>query len=114
MPELPSNVAEGLGVSLADDKQCVVAVLENWVVRQRREVLVVMHGYGGIPGTMAVRPFLKAKSVGGGTMGGVVGLLYLAAWALPKGVSRADFMEANPEWERKWVQTEVIPNHFAF
>lgn len=114
VPQLPTNGDEEPNVSLGDDVECVTSVLDNWVARQGREVLLVMHGYGGVVGGAAARSFLKTTMAHEGKEGGVVGIFYISAWVLPKGMSRAGFAKGAKEYERHWVQSEVITVSFLF
>lgn len=75
--------------------------------KRGKEVVLILHGDGGVPGSVAARGFLKREMVGKGRKGRVVAMLYMNAWALPAGVSKADFVRENPGWKRDWLRVEV-------
>lgn len=64
------------------------------------DVLVVMHSYGGVPGTQGMKGLSKDERRKAGKPGGVVGLVYLCAFMLWEGariledciLARQDFL----------------------
>jgi pimeloyl-ACP methyl ester carboxylesterase len=52
-----------------------------------KNVIVVMHSYGGIPGSSAMKGLSKTDREAVGKPGGVTALVYLCAWMLDEGVS---------------------------
>jgi pimeloyl-ACP methyl ester carboxylesterase len=74
-------------LSLKDDVEVIQATLTE-LVNHGKEVIVVMHSYGGVLGTEAVlESFGKTACQKKGLPGGVTRLLYLAAFVLPLGAS---------------------------
>ena len=57
------------------------------LLEQGREVIVVMHSYGGFAGSAALRGLSKAERHEQGLSGGIMALVYLAAWMLDEGQS---------------------------
>lgn len=55
-----------------------------------KDVVIVMHSYGGVPGSSAARGLSKAQRRGEGKPGGVVGLIHVSGFVLPGGASVAD------------------------
>ncbi|ESZ98344.1 hypothetical protein SBOR_1222 [Sclerotinia borealis F-4128] len=77
-------------VSLIDDVQVVQNLLKKLVEEQEKEVLVVVHSYGGIVGSEAVLASFGRESrakEGTGKKGGVLHLLYMCAFVVPVGAS---------------------------
>lgn len=60
------------------------------LVNDGKDVIVLMHSYGGVVGSGAVEGLGKAEREKAGKTGGVVLIVYMAAFALPKGVSLLD------------------------
>lgn len=58
------------------------------------EVFVVMHSYGGVPGSAAVQGLTKEDRQKEGLKGGVIGLVYLTSFALEEGFTNADLIKA--------------------
>lgn len=52
-----------------------------------RDVVVLCHSYGGLPGSTACKGLLKTTRTVAGQQGGVVHVIYLASMALPLGAS---------------------------
>lgn len=55
-----------------------------------KDVVIVMHSYGGVPGSSAARGLSKVQRSGEGKRGGVVGLIHISGFVLPGGASVAD------------------------
>jgi len=77
-------------ISLADDVKVVQEVLTHLVEQEGKEVVVVMHSYGGVVGSESVHErYGKKARESQGLPGGVTQLLYLCAFILPIGASLA-------------------------
>jgi pimeloyl-ACP methyl ester carboxylesterase len=102
----------GSTATMADDAVAIHAVTAHLVAEGKRVVLV-MHSYGGIPGTESARglAWRKRTAFGGGnegkggdklsgSEGGIVALVYLAAYLLSEGMSVMSFASGGgmPEW----------------
>ncbi|KAL2832213.1 alpha/beta-hydrolase [Aspergillus pseudoustus] len=57
-----------------------------------KEIIIVMHSYAGIPGTESVEGFARKDLAAQGKQGGVVGIVYMAAFLVPPGASVASFL----------------------
>jgi len=55
------------------------------------DVVLVMHSYGGIPGSAACKGLSKAERAEAGKNGGVVRLVYMCSFAIPEGESLKSF-----------------------
>lgn len=62
------------------------------LVEQGRAVVLVMHSYGGLVGPGAVEGLAKKDREAECRYGGVILLVYMAAMAIPKGMSTRDLM----------------------
>ncbi|PYI09347.1 alpha/beta-hydrolase [Aspergillus sclerotiicarbonarius CBS 121057] len=90
-PAHPSIGAEPPSKTLADDvahlRSELVALIE-----EGKDVVVVLHSYGGVVGSGAVEGLGKAERAQQGKQGGVVLVVYMTAFVLPKGVSLVDML----------------------
>lgn len=57
---------------------------------QGKDVVLVMHSYGGIPGSSAMKGFSKADRQAQGQPGGVCALVYLCAWMIDENTTARD------------------------
>jgi pimeloyl-ACP methyl ester carboxylesterase len=101
-PYLEADGYEALAVSLpscnADDKRNErpatmlddAAAISNVVSKladKGKNVVVAMHSYGGFPGTESSKGLSKAERQQQSKEGGIVALVYLAAWLPTEGMS---------------------------
>jgi len=90
--DLPS--VGSLVPSLQTDAQHIRSLLSR-LVGAGKEVVLVMHSYGGLPGAEAVRGMGKRE----GRRGGVVHLLFLGSFLLEKGRAALDLLQGQlPPW----------------
>lgn len=79
-------------------QESLLPLIEN----EGKEVVIVMHSYGGVPGSSAARGLGKVQRVGEGKKGGVVGLIYISGFVLPGGASVADGQGGQlPAWVKQ-------------
>ena len=83
LPSLDTKSPETTSCSL--DAEVIRAQILLLTDDQRKDVVVVCHSYGGIPGGGAAHGLSKHTRYREGKEGGVVGLVYLAAFVLPEG-----------------------------
>lgn len=71
-----------------DDDVNVVQTLLTKLLDEGKEIIFVMHSFGGVLGTEAIREeFRKKARHKKGLPGGVLGLVYMCAFVLPVGKS---------------------------
>ena len=69
---------------------------------QGKDVVLVMHSYGGVPGSAAAKGLSKAQRGREGKLGGVVGLIHVSGFVLPGGASVADGQGGRlPAWVKE-------------
>lgn len=83
---LPSVGADPALQSLEPDVQHIRDNIEPLLARSK-DVVVVMHSYGGIPGSSAVKGLAKSEREAQGLSGGVTALVYMCAWMIEEGKS---------------------------
>lgn len=79
-------------ITAHDDVEHIRKRYLNELVAQGREVILVMHSYAGIPGTESVKGFARKDLAAQDKQGGVVGLVYQAAFLVPAGASVESFL----------------------
>ena len=79
----PGSLSPGIGPE--EDIAAVRKDLEALVVDQGKDVVVVMHSYGGMVGGGAIEGLEKKRRQQRGEKGGVVACLFIAAFILVKG-----------------------------
>lgn len=87
----------------ADAAADTSSILRNYLIPliniAEKDVVIVMHSYGGIPGSGAATGLGKATRKQEGRKGGVVGLVHSSGFVLPEGLSCADGQGGSlPAW----------------
>ncbi|KAL8820298.1 MAG: hypothetical protein Q9191_007544 [Dirinaria sp. TL-2023a] len=86
-PLLPtSNGSRPPQASLADDVAAVRTIVQS-LVEASKQVLVIMHSYGGVPGSNALHDLSTCHRAKMNLPGGVVHLVYMCAYILLDGGS---------------------------
>ncbi|PLB54024.1 alpha/beta-hydrolase [Aspergillus steynii IBT 23096] len=90
-PAHPSVGAEPPTKTLTDDISSLKSVLTR-LVEESKDVIVVGHSSGGISASGAVEGLLKTDREAAGKKGGVVMIVFMAAFVLDKGQSLLDML----------------------
>jgi pimeloyl-ACP methyl ester carboxylesterase len=94
---LPS-VGGDLSTTMTDDAAYIQKAVSP-LVEDGKEVVLVMHSYGGVPGTESVKGLSKKEREAAGKEGGVASLVYLTSFLLVPGLSLAAFLNNQmPPW----------------
>ncbi|KAF4434988.1 dehydrogenase reductase sdr family member 4 [Fusarium acutatum] len=80
---------------LADDVGEAQSVLKKHI-KEGKDVVMLMHSYGGMVGTEASRGLSRIERENAGLKGGITRLIFLAAIFAPPGKSSRGLYEANP------------------
>lgn len=99
----PSVGAEPPTKGLFDDAAAVRAEIQT-LADQGRQVILVVHSYGGLVGAEAVKGLGYAQRKAAGGAGGVTLLVYLAAFVTPKGMSILKMLGGQP---LPWMNFQV-------
>ena len=102
---LPSTGSTSPLTSNEPDVRAVRHILEE-LTDSGKEIIVVAHSYGGIPTCEAVKGLGCEERGKLGKTGGVVRLVFIAAWLLREGESPPDII-GEYEMEAHWVRFEV-------
>ncbi|OAG42622.1 hypothetical protein AYO21_03207 [Fonsecaea monophora] len=78
------------------DVEAIQQVLRPIIEDEGKEVLLVVHSYGGVVGNEAVKGLDKASREKEGKKGGVSHIYFCCAFALPEGVSLMDALNQTP------------------
>ena len=67
-----------------------------------KDVVLVMHSYGGMPGSVAARGLEKVQRTQERRKGGVIGLIFISGFVLSQGLSVADGQGGSlPSWVKE-------------
>jgi pimeloyl-ACP methyl ester carboxylesterase len=102
---LPS-VGSG-SVGLADDVASMAAVLDGLIDGQAKDVVLVLHSYAGIPGSVVIGGRSKTAREKAGKAGGIVGVVYIGA-LLPR-ESDSLFTLVRSVWP-EWLHINASPS----
>ena len=86
----------------------------NKLLDEGKDVIVLVHSYGGIPGSAALKGLGKRERLKGGNRGGVVRLVYVCSFALREWESMPD--AGNIEMLRKYASEgldEEVGHYFS-
>ena len=81
------SVGASPGLKTYDDDVLAVRNITSAIVEKGGDVIVLMHSYGGLPGSAALRGLGKEERAKEGRSGGVIRLVYVCAYALREGES---------------------------
>lgn len=95
------SVGYGPNKTLSDDTIALRQILEN-VAGTGAEIVLVLHSYGGTVGSNAVDGLGVRERARQKKNGGVIMVVYMAAFAIPKGKSLRDISRGS-----SWVKYEV-------
>lgn len=85
---LPSiNPPEPDSVTTTSDANFISENLLAPLLNEGKDILLVMHSYGGSPGSVAARGQSKVERASKGLEGGIIGLVFIAALVAPEGAS---------------------------
>lgn len=83
----------------ADSRSIRDNVLYPLVEEDGKEVVIIMHSYGGMPGSVAAKGLGERQRRKDGKPGGVLGLIFISAFVIQEGASVADGQGGNlPPW----------------
>ena len=101
---LPNIGAGAATAAPYDDLKTIRTKLEE-LVDEGKEVLLISHSYGGMPACQAVRGIEKSQRVKCGQPGGVIRVVFMAAFIIQEGQSIWTFMDGMlpPPWARREV-----------
>ena len=98
----------GSNTTLTSNEPDIAAVRE--VIQELsddgKEIIIVAHSYGAIPACEAVKGLEHQERLKVGMSGGVVRLVFIAAWLLQEGESAPDIIARN-KMEAHWVKFVV-------
>lgn len=91
-----------------------IASLASRLADEGHDIILVMHSYGGVPGTESAKGLLKRDRHAEAKPGGIVGLVYLSAFLLAEGQCVADMMDGNVYDDFEVTDGRVSPPEIRF
>jgi hypothetical protein len=102
---LPSlDPPEPDAITTTSDSAFIAEKLLAPLLEVGKDIVLVMHSYGGSPGSVAARGQSKTERKSPGLKGGVIGLVFIAALLAPEGASLRDMVGGK---FHPWVQVNV-------
>jgi hypothetical protein len=77
------------------------------LLEEGRDVALLMHSYGGVYAPAALEGLSKKEREDQGLKGGIVGLIFVAAFVARKGASAASAMGIDPNNPPEWLDVDV-------
>jgi hypothetical protein len=77
--------------SVAEDAEHIRKTLEP-LIEQGKEVVLALHSYSGVPGSECVKGLTRKELEAQGKKGGIVAMVFVAAFLLPAGHSIDSFL----------------------
>ena len=92
-PPSPFNVA------CEADTEALTSSIRPLVEDEGKDIVLVMHSYAGMPGAAAATGLARSQRVKEGKLGGIIGLVFIAAFLVPEGMSCSGLQGGNlPSW----------------
>ena len=107
--ELPSVGATPAHDSFDGDVKAIRDCLEKLVITEEKDVILVTHSYTGMPGAEAPIELGKRQREGKGLKGGVIRLVFIAAFAVPEGFQPTAGGAQYPEWMKLDAEVKILP-----
>ncbi|KAH8695015.1 Alpha/beta hydrolase fold-1 [Talaromyces proteolyticus] len=104
----PTVGCDTAGTTQQDEVKAIQDAIAHFVDDEQKDVILVMHSYGGWPGSRAVKGFDKETRIKEGKQHGIIELVFLAAFLLPDNAPMAQFSYL-PHWLTN-ENGERIPN----
>ena len=79
-------------VTCSTDAEAIRKQIMHSTEADEKDIVVVCHSYGGIPGAGAAHGLSKIARAKEGKKGGVIGLIYISGFVVPEGSSLLDIM----------------------
>ncbi|KIW04292.1 uncharacterized protein PV09_04588 [Verruconis gallopava] len=92
-----------------EDVEAIQNTLSD-IVLTDGDIVLVMHSYGGIPGSSAAKGFSKPERLAKGENGGIIHLIYIASFALEEGLCLIDGIGGQLA---PWVKVHVLALYFC-
>jgi pimeloyl-ACP methyl ester carboxylesterase len=84
------------GISPMADDAAAIQKVTSELASDGQEIILVMHSYGGIPGTESAKGLARKIRQTEGKPGTIIGLVYMSAYLLKEGMS----VEKCGKWSR--------------
>ena len=94
-PALPTGSGKRPATATTPDDVEVVRQIVSSLAEQDKNVLMLMHSYGGIVGSEAVEGLSRQERAARGQGGGVTGLVYYSAYMIREDQCVLDIVKAN-------------------
>ncbi|KAJ5367890.1 alpha/beta-hydrolase [Penicillium cataractarum] len=86
-PTVTVNLPSVGGISSMADDALAIQEVTSKLVYDGQEIILVMHSYGGIPGTESAKGLSRELRLAKGEPGGIIALVYVTAYLIKEGMS---------------------------
>lgn len=104
---LPNIGAGAPSAAPGDDAKAVRKIIQQLVEHDGRDVVLICHSFGGVPGCQAVNGFEKDVRAGRGEAGGITRVVFLNAFIVKEGESSLDALIRTGQAPPPWIETDV-------
>ena len=108
---LPSNGADPPHQTFDEDVKAIRDTLTRLVDTEEKEVVLVVHSYAGVPGVEATKDLGKEERHAKDLKGGLVRLVFIAAFAMSDGLNPPDDGGKMPEWMKFDFEVRATLNY---
>ncbi|TVY90584.1 hypothetical protein LAWI1_G007608 [Lachnellula willkommii] len=110
--QLPSvDTATPNTTTTQGDSQFIVDQVLTPLLDDGKDIILLVHSYGGSPGGAAANGLSKAERTAAGKKGGIIGLIYVAAFIAPNNISIHTLTGGK---FRDWVQIDTPSAGYTF
>ena len=110
---LPSlNAQDPTSATCQVDAEVVHQRLRSLIEDEGRDVILVNHSYGGIPGGGAAYGLAKDKRAADGRTAGVVGIVYMTAFVVPEGTSLLEYLGQHAPYIQQNQVSSNLPTDY--
>ena len=112
---LPGVGADSKVTSHHEDTAAIRKILLQFIVEEQKDVVLIMHSYGGVPGSEAVRGLEKSiREKKTPKAFGVIHCVYLSAFLVPTGASFLGLLGGTlPDAVIRDVSVDTFPFEFC-
>jgi pimeloyl-ACP methyl ester carboxylesterase len=86
-PTATINLPSVGGISSMEDDATAIQKVTSKLADEGQQIILVMHSYGGIPGTESAKGLSWERRQANGEQGGIIALVYVSAYLIKEGMS---------------------------
>jgi pimeloyl-ACP methyl ester carboxylesterase len=107
-PTATVNLPSVGGVSSMEDDAIAIQNVISKLANDGQQIILVMHSYGGIPGTESAKGLSREIRQAKGKAGGIIALVYVSAYLIKEGMSVLS-VAGDAEWPAFLIKQVCFP-----